>query len=180
MQKPRHAASPMAALVVGEIVELLRRRPRAPIVGCLALHGRAHGHTRFPSLVVPKSLDHWVLRNSWISGRRGGERRETAFQGSICELCRGYPVVLRLSGCGNVASSHQAVRRLRFSRRSRRLDQGEAERKKASKAEARAYPHDADGAEAWRGAHRRRLVVLGRSRADCLPRTHPRYSAVHR
>src|SRR6476646_4387082 len=94
-------------------------------------------------------------------------------------IMQGYLVVLRTPGFSNVASPHQAVRRLRLSRRSRRLAQGEAERKEAAKAEARAYPHDANGAEARRGTHRRRLVVLGCSGADRLSRAHPRYSPVH-
>src|SRR5262245_14603106 len=102
----------------------------------------------FPSLVVPKSLNHRVLRNSWISGRARGECLETAFLRPICPLCMGYPVAFRLSGCWNVTSSHQVVCRLRFSRRSRKLDQRETEGKEAPKAEARAYPHDANGAEA--------------------------------
>src|SRR5262245_58340 len=92
----------------------------------------------------------------------------------------GYPVASRSSGRRNAASSHQTVCRLRFSRRPRRLDQGEAERKEAAEAEAGAYPYDANGAEAWRGARRRRLAVLGNSRSNCLPGAHPRYSPVHR
>src|SRR5262249_34688809 len=100
----------------------------------------------FPSLVVLTSLNHWVLRNSWISG--WGECPETAFLWPICPLCMDYPVVLRSSGYWNVASSHQAVCWMRFSCRSRRLDQRKAEREETPKAEARAHPHDANGAEA--------------------------------
>ena len=54
------------------------------------------------------------------------------------------------------------------------------EQKQARRQEARAHPHHPHGAQARRGAARRRLDLLGDPRRNPLPRAHPRHPPVRR
>jgi hypothetical protein len=78
MQKPRQAASPMAAPVVGEISELLRRQPRATRLTATVGLGRIPRNlflvfTALLVLFIPGydfgQREHWMVQLQRPTGR---------------------------------------------------------------------------------------------------------------
>ena len=122
---------------------------------------RAPARRSSPTTISPTAASTDPARNAPVQNlrRRLPKRRKRA-------LCR-TPGSRRAAGTSsNAASSHQAVRRLRFSRRPRRLDQAEAQGQEKARGKARAHPHHPHGAQARRGTQRRRLAFLGDPRPD--------------